>query len=369
MMNIPSMRIYIPKEDRESLTHCFEEIIDSKILTEGKYCKELEKQLSEYLGVKHIVVTNSGTGALELVLRAMRLSGEVVVPTETFSATLYAVLRAGCKPVLADCEDDMYLSPNDVKRRITNNTKAVLVMHVGGHISESIEELLKLCEQHTIPLIEDAAQAAGSRFQGLFACNLGEGAACSFFPTKVIGSAEGGFAAFKDDEVAERARLIKDQGKSVGNYCTVQGYNWRMNEFQAALALSQLKRVEDFIKHREGIARLYDKRLEEFSGATIKPLVRSHMERPNWYKYICFLLGADREKLKARLRAKQISLSGEVYEIPCHIQPAFEDLQYKRGDFPIAERVCATHICFPMTSELTIEQANYFIDSLKEELA
>jgi perosamine synthetase len=367
-MKIPPMRIHIPEEDRQRLLSRFAEVIESKILTEGKSCRELERELSEYLGVKHVVVTNSGTGAIELTLRAMGVKGEVIVPTETFSATLYAVLRAGCRPVLADSEPDMYLSPYEVRKRVTDKTKAILVMHVGGHISESIDELRELSEERNILLMEDAAQAVGSKFDGIFACNLGQSAASSFFPTKVVGSAEGGFATFRDDETAQRARIIKDQGKFRGNYCTVQGYNWRMNEFGAIIALSQLARIEDFIGHREHIAALYDKRLKEFSTDVIKPLERSTRERPNWYKYICFLGGVDREALKARLKTREISLSGEVYEVPCHTQPAFEDLQYKQGDFPIAEKVCSTHICLPMTSELTIEQANYFIDSLKEEL-
>jgi len=367
-MQIPPLRIYIPEEDKQWLLSSFEEIIDSNILTEGKFCAELEKNLSSYLGAKNVVVTNSGTSALELALRALPLTGEVIVPTETFSATLYATMRAGCKPVLADSESDMYLSPRDVKRRVTNKTRAVLVMHVGGHISDSIEELRDLTRDRGIPLIEDAAHAAGSKFDGTFACNLGESAACSFFPTKVIGSAEGGFVTFRDDESARKARLMKDQGKSRGNYCTVQGYNWRMSEFQAAIALSQLKRIEEFISRRESVARIYDERLKELPAGKLEPLPRSTRERPNWYKYICFLKDEDRDLLKTKLKSKGINLSGEVYEVPCHMQPAFEELGYRKGDFSKAEQVCATHICLPMSSNLTADQANYFIDSLKEEL-
>lgn len=368
-MNVPPMRIFIPAEDKEWLLHRFDDIIESRILTEGKFCSELENKLSSYLGAKHVTVTNSGTGAIELTLRAMNISGEVIAPTETFSATLYAILRAGCRPVLADSGPDMCLSPGDVRKRLTSKTKALMVMHVGGHISDSIYELMELCQTHGIPLIEDAAQAIGSKFDGTFATNIGEAGASSFFPTKVVASAEGGFAAFKDENAAQASRVIKDQGKYRGNYCTLQGYNWRMSEFQAVIALSQLARVEDFIQHRERIASFYDGKMIELPTHKIKSALRSARERPNWYKYICFLESFNRDELKMRLKAKGISLSGEVYEVPCHTQPAFEHLNYKQGDFPMAEAVCASHICLPMTSDLTVEQADYVVECLKKELS
>ena len=362
---IGSMRIYIPQEDKEWILDKFSDILDSRILTNGKFCADLEKELGNYLGVKHVIATNSGTGALEAMIEAHELKGDVVVTPETFAATIYAIQKAGCRPVFADVGADMSLDPDLAAKKITNSTKAIMTVHIGGHVSPRVWELKELADRKGIPFLEDSAHAIGSKLNDKFAGTIGSSSGFSFFPTKVIGSAEGGFLATNDPEIAENAQLLRDQGKKVGNLCVVKGYNWRMSEFQAVIALSQLRRLEDFIARRNEIARQYSELLKSrpFQG-NMQEMPVPKEARPNWYKFIAFLQGIDRASLRAKLKERSIELSGEVYEVPCHTQPAFEDLGYRQGDFPVTELVCKSHVCFPLMASLTDAQVQYFCNTL-----
>lgn len=369
-MKIPPTRIYIPDEDKEWILAKTGEVLSSGILTEGPFCQMLEKELSNYLGAKHVVVTNSGTGALEAMLRAFPLKGDVIVPTETFSATIYSVLRSGNKPRFADSGADASISLDGVKKALTRETKAVMLVHIGGFISDSAVEIREFCEKRGLAIFEDAAQAMGSKYDGKSPGAFGRSAGFSLFPTKVMASAEGGFVATNDENLAGTVKLLKDQGKADGNYCSVQGYNWRMSELQAIVALTQLRRLEQFIKTREEAASVYDRELGSgrFTGRLTK-LRSSNKCRANLYKYIVLLTRHQRAEVKKRLKDDGISLSGEVYEVPCHTQGAFKELGYKKGDFPIAEEFCDSHICFPLTARMNQEQASFFVDCLDKVLA
>ena len=362
---IGSMRIYIPEGDKAWILEKFSDILDSRILTNGQFCADLERELGSYLGVKHVIATNSGTGALEAMIEAHGLKGDVVVTPETFAATIYAIQKAGCRPVFADVGADMSLDPDLVAKMTTNNTKAIMTVHIGGHISPRVWELREIAERHGIPLLEDSAHAIGSKLNDKYAGTIGSSSGFSFFPTKVLGSAEGGFVATNDPEVAENVQLLRDQGKKVGNLCVLKGYNWRMSEFQAVIALSQLRRLDEFIARRNEVSKRYSRLLESkpFQNK-LRGLPVPKDARPNWYKFIAFLQGIDRGTLRAKLKDKSIEMSGEVYEVPCHTQPAFEDLGYKEGDFPVTERVCQSHVCFPLMASLTDAQVQYFCNTL-----
>jgi perosamine synthetase len=366
-VKIGGTRIYIPEKDQEWILEKTREVLESAILTEGKFCRELESDISKYLGVKHVIATNSGTGALEVMLRSLNIRGEVIVTPETFSATIYAILRAGCRPVFADVGSDMALNPDRVKEKMTNKTGAILTVHIGGHISEGTQVLAELAEKKGIPLVEDSAQAMGSKLGGVSAGNFGRGSGFSLFPTKVMGSAEGGFFVTNDSKAAEDAQLYKDQGKKVGNLCTVQGYNWRMSEHTAIVALTQLRRLDQFISRREEIASQYYSMVRSESlREKMTEMYVSPRARPNWYKFVAFLsTKIEREQLKARLKERSIALSGEVYEVPCHTQPAFAELGYKEGDFPVAEKISKAHVCFPLMANLTDAQVQYFGEAIR----
>src|SRR3989475_8859175 len=232
------------------------------------------------------------------MIRSQALNGKILVTPETFAATIYAIQKAGCRPVFADIGQDMSLDPDQVAKKITKDTAAIMTVHIGGHISPTVWQLKELADQHDIPLLEDSAHAIGSKLNDKYAGTIGSSSGFSFFPTKVLGSAEGGFIATNNTEVAENAQLLRDQGKKVGNLCVVKGYNWRMSEFQAVIALSQLRRLDQFIARRNEIAKQYSQLLESkpFQGkVTALPVPKG--ARPNWYKFIAFLQGIDRGEL------------------------------------------------------------------------
>ena len=369
-MKIPAAKIYFPQEDRKELLKQIDEILQTGQLTLGKYTKEFEERFAAYVGTKYAIAVNSGTSALEIPLRALDVKGHsVIIPTNTFFATPASVIHAGGEVIFTDVTENLCIDPESVKENIRNDTKGVIVVHIGGIIAPQIKAIQEICEDHNLFLIEDAAHAHGSTLDGKMAGGFGDAAAFSFYPTKVMTSGEGGMITTDDKKIYGRALVFRDQGKAgfYGNVHTEMGYNWRMSEVHAAIGLSQFARLEEFIRNRREIAKIYDDELKEIDGVTptkIPPEVRS-----NYYKYVALLDdGVDRAAIKKELREKYgVGMSGEVYELPCHLQPIFKEMQgFKEGDFPIAEDVCKRQICLPVFATMTEEQAKYVIDSLGE---
>ena len=369
-MKVPAAKIHFPEEDRKKLLEQIDGILGSGQLTLGKYTTEFEERFAEYVGVKHAVAVNSGTSALEIPLRVLDVQGSsVIVPTNTFFATPAAVIHAGGKVIFADVTENMCLDPDSVREKIEKDTKGIIIVHIGGVIPPQIKEIQKICLEHNLFLIEDAAHAHGSTLDGDMAGTFGDAAAFSFYPTKVMTSGEGGIIVANSEEIYKRALVFRDQGKAgfFGNVHTEMGYNWRMSEIHAAIGLSQFARLEEFIADRRRIARIYDRELEKVNGVTlvkIPPEVKS-----NYYKYVAILEdGIDRAALKKELKEKySVGLSGEVYELPCHLQPIFKDLYgFNGGELPVAEDLCKRQICLPVFATMTDDQAEYVINSLKE---
>ena len=369
---IPPAQVHFPAEDLEELTARLREILQSGRLTLGPYTENFEKGFATLHQRNIGVAVNSGTSALEIILRAMRIQGgDVIVPTNTFAATAFAVLHSGNRLVLADVDGQMFLDPEDVQKRITPDTKAVIAVHIGGRVVPSIESLAAICEAKRIPLIEDAAHAHGSRLLDRFAGTFGVAAAFSFYPTKVITSGEGGMVVTDDEELAAKCRVLRDQGKAGfgQNLHTELGYNWRMSEIHASIGLSQLKRLHEFIESRRKIAAIYDKGLA--SLGSLESLRDVDGMYSNYYKYIALLSPlVTRADLKATLKQNfGISLSGEVYDLPLHLQPVFRaNLSAAPGSFTMAEDLCRRHICLPVFASMTAEQADYVVASLHEVL-
>jgi dTDP-4-amino-4,6-dideoxygalactose transaminase len=369
-MNIPAARIYFPEADRKRLVSQIEGILESGQLTLGKYGKEFEERFAQYVGAKYAVAVNSGTSALEIILRALDIEGSsVIVPTNTFFATPASVIHAGGMVIFADNTSNLCLDPRSVRKAIKRDTRAVIIVHIGGLVPPEIMEIQQLCKERGLVLIEDAAHAHGSTLNGKQAGTFGTAAAFSFYPTKVMTSGEGGMITTDDENIYQRALVFRDQGKAgfLGNIHTEMGYNWRMSEIHAAIGLSQFARLEEFINDRRRIARFYDRELAKVDGLS---LVRIPPEaKSNYYKYVAILRdGIDRAALKKELREKySVSLSGEVYELPCHLQPVFKDLfGFKGGDFPVAEDLCKRQICLPVFAGMTEDQAGYVVQSLKK---
>lgn len=363
---IPAARVQFSAEDRAWIVEKIDEVLASGMLTLGRYGKEFERRFAALCGVKHAVSVGSGTAALEIALRAIGVEGkEVVVPTNTFFATAAAVVHAGARPVFIDMDPASFaIRPEDVERALTARTAAVVVVHIGGVVSERLPELVELCRRKGVPLVEDAAHAHGSSYQGTMAGAFGLAAAFSFYPTKVMTSAEGGMLVTNDDRIAEEAVIYRDQGKAsfLVNAHTRMGYNWRMSEPHAIIGLRHLERLPEMIADRQRIAALYDDALAGFRE--LVPLRVPEGGVSNYYKYIAVMRERrDRQELKRQLRERfGVSLSGEVYEEPLHRQPVFAS--YGNGPLPVAEDLCARHICLPVYSGMEEDEARQVIEAL-----
>jgi len=367
---IPPTKPYFPKEDVKTIQDCVQKILNSGRLTLGEYTKRFETEFSHACRVKHAVAVNSGTSALEVALRSLGLSyGEVLVPTNTFTATAAAVIFSGCEPVLTDVNPKtLCIDLENVQKHLTPKTKAVIAVHIGGTICPEIMDIAEFCKENHLFLIEDAAHAQGSTLDGLPAGSFGDVGCFSFYPTKIMTSGEGGMITTNREKVARKAVILRDQGKEGfgGNAIVELGYNWRMNEISAAIGLTQLRRLAEFIRQRRKIAKYYDGKLCGING--IKPMNMAGNSISNYYKYIFFLLpDISRNDFKMKLKEKGVRCGGEVYWPPLHMQPIYQRLLgVKKGDFPAAEEACNRMVCLPMYSQMRIDEAEYVMEKIEE---
>ena len=352
-----------PASDQAEIAAAVTEMLASGALTLGPYTRGFEAAFAAaHTGPRppspdgpHAVAVASGTAALTIALLALGVRGrEVVVPANTFYATAAAVLQAGARPVFADVEAGTFaLSAATTAAALTPRTAAVVTVHIGGLISPQIDELQALCDERGIALVEDAAHAHGATFDGRFAGSFGAAAAFSFYPTKVVTSGEGGMVLTGSEELAQEARIYRDQGKGAfsANHHVRLGSAWRMSELHAATGLVHLRRMEEFIARRRAVAARYDKALGDLDG--IQPLAEPPGCRSNIYKYIALLPpGLDRARFKSELAQRfQVKLSGEVYDLPLHRQPVLAE--YAGPPLPVAEELAARHICLPVHSDMT----------------
>ncbi len=365
---VPAAKIQFLPEDRAWIGERLQEILETGQLTLGKYGTQFEEKFAQLCGCRHAVAVNSGTSALEIILRVLGVEGkDVLVPTNTFFATAAAVVHAGARPVFVEMDPESFaIRPEDMEKCLTPKTVGIIVVHIGGIISHRIRDLEALAQKKGIWLVEDAAHAHGSSRDGTRAGAFGIAGAFSFYPTKVMTSGEGGMIVTSDPKLAEEARLYRDQGKAgfTQNAHIRMGYNWRMSEPHAIIGLKHLDRLPAMISDRQRVARAYDRGLEEFHH--LSPLKIRAGGISNFYKYIAVLKEkGDRKTLKASLRNRYgVSLSGEVYEEPLHKQPVFET--YASTPLPISEDYCARHICLPIFSGMKEEEILQVLLALKD---
>jgi len=370
-MKVPASKPYFFSKDQKFILDGLKKILVGKsFLSMGNYGKLFENKFAKFIGTKYAVSCNSGTSALELICRSLNIQGkEIIVPSNTFIASVNAILNAGSKPVFADCGDDMCINYENLKKKITKNTAAIMVVHIGGIITKDIFKIKKLCKNKKIFLIEDAAQAHGSSLKKKKAGSFGVAAGFSFFSTKVMTTGEGGMVTTNSLEMVKKMKSMREFGKIkkgiYTNYHTSIGYNWRFGEINSLMGLMQLKSIKKFINGRKKIARIYDTELSDLKNIEIiKP---SNSKEHNYFKYIILLKNKKREIVHKYLEKNSISPGGYVYEIPLHKQPIFK--KYNKLKLNNTEKYCSKHMCLPIFYNMKSIQAKYVIKVLKKILS
>jgi len=392
-MKVPILRIPFTTEDKDFITSKIADVLDSGMLTSGKYTKEFEDLFSKFVGCKYAVTTNSCTSALEIIIRSLGIEGKsIIVPTNTFLATALAVMHSGNRVIFADSDPATFcLDPDDLKRRITEDTAAVILVHIGGIITPAYYEIKEICEKRGIYLIEDCAHAHGCSIDGKKAGTLGVAGAFSFFPTKPLVTGEGGMITTDDAELFKNACMIRNHGKNpeLGGKISEFGYNYRISEITAVLGIQQLKKADKILAERRKIARWYDELLVDVKNikrVEIPPNVIS-----TYYKYIIYLSEEYSPiDVKRVMREKYgVALTGEVYDNLCHQEPIWQKYTYcgkLRGkevnckmwpkcgcdmvqdDFPGASYLSRHHVCLPLYPGLSEDDVKYVVESLDKTL-
>lgn len=365
----------VTEEEIDFFAEASKTILKSGRLILGENTTEFEKAFAEYVGTKHAIAVNTGSSGLEIILRLKKAEGTtVLVPTNTNFATVAAVLRVGGTVQYLDMDENTFapslqMVQDAVERGGTPDISGVLWVHIGGVISPDFPEVVEYCHKNGLFVLEDTAHAHGSQINGVQAGNLGDGAAFSFFPTKIMTTFEGGMITLNDDEEDYIARSLRNQGKrgmDFGGLHTDFGNSTRISEVHAVLGRIQLAKLPQMIARRQRCYELITAPLRE-AGITF--VSTDHMDSASQYKLMVLLPeGKTAKEVKAALAEEDIFLGGTVYEIPCHLQPVFEEV-CKGESFPNAEYWCPRHICPPLTSGMTDEEAKIVGDALVRHLS
>ncbi len=340
-----------------------EKVIDECAFSLGFAVEEFEKNFSNYLNVKHVIALNNGTSALHLALKSLNISenDEVIVPSWTFIATAWAVSYVGAKIVFADVDEETWqINPEDVKRKITKKTKAIIGVHIYGQ-PFNINEILNLANEYNLYLIEDAAQAHGAEYYNRKVGTFGIVNAFSFYPSKNLGSyGEAGAITTNNDEIAERIKILRNQGQKTKYEHVEIGYNMRMEGFQGAVLNVKLKYLEKWNERRREIARRY---LNQINNPKIK--FQKVVEGGKGVYHLFVIKVKDREKFIDHLEKFGVGYSFH-YPKPVHLQKAYEFLNYKEGSLPITEELSKTTISIPLFPEMTEEEIDYVIKVIND---
>lgn len=376
MKHIPYGRQSIGKDDIEAAV----KVLRSDWITQGPKIREFEEALCGYAGSKYAVAVSSGTAALHVACLAagIKEGDEVITSPITFAASANCALFCGGRPVFADIrEGSVNIDPCEIRKKTGKRTKVIIPVHFAGHPAD-LEEIRKIAKERGLTVIEDAAHALGAEYKGskIGSCKYSDMTVFSFHPLKSITTGEGGAVLTNSKALYERLLLYRNHGitkdrdkmeKSEGPWYYEMhelGFNYRITDFQSAIGISQLKKLDRFVEERRKIASLYSEELSGLDGIILpleKPYVRSA-----WHIYYVRLRDAKkRGALFHDLQKSNIGL--QVHYIPVHLQPYYRKLfGYKEGDYPIAERYYKSAMTLPLFPGLKQNQIKYVVRSLKK---
>ncbi|MFM9984351.1 MAG: DegT/DnrJ/EryC1/StrS family aminotransferase [Flavobacteriales bacterium] len=349
------------------------DVVQSTAFIGGPVVKSFQENLEKYTGIKHVIPCANGTDALQIAMMALDLQpgDEVITASFTYVATAEVIALLKLKPVLVDVNPETFnIDVKAIERAISPKTKAIVPVHLFGQCAD-MEAILGLAKKHNLYVIEDVAQAIGSKYtfsNGAIVSAGGMGiiGATSFFPSKNLGCYGDGGALFtNDDDMAAKMRMIANHGQVVRYYHDSIGVNSRLDAMQAAVLDIKLRHLDEYNNARRAAADYYDR---AFAGIKqLRTPVRATNSTHVFHQYTLITDGIDRFKMQEFLASKKIPAM-VYYPVPLHMQKAYSDPRYKEGDFPVTEDLCKRVISLPMHTELRTEQLDFIVASVKEYL-
>jgi len=380
MKRIPYGKQYLDNDDIQSVV----DVLNSDWLTCGPTVREFEQRLCDYTGAKYAVVVSSGTAALHLAILSLGLSGkwEGITSPNTFLASANAIIYGGGKPVFADISEDTYnINHSEIDKQINSNTKVIIPVDFAGHPAD-MKEIYDIAKKNGLFIIRDACHSIGSSYMGqkTGGCLYSDMTIFSFHPVKHITTGEGGAILTNNKKFYDKLIRLRNHGIVRNNdafrfknqwpwYYEMQdlGYNYRITDIQCALGLSQLKKLDAFVKRRREIVSIYNK---VFSGIDeVKIPTEKENVFSSYHLYVLLIdfvgIGINRVEFMEKLKEKGILT--QVHYIPVHLQPYYRDnFGYRDGNYPVAEEYYQKAISLPLYPSMTDEDVEYVIKCLRE---
>jgi len=346
---------------KQEVIKAVEEVFEKTAFTNGFSVQNFEKAFSAYCGTKHAVAVNSGTSALHLAMIALGIGpgDEVIIPANTFIATAWGPTYTGAIPVFVDCDPETWqVDATKIEQKITQKTKAIIGVHLYGQPFD-IDAVKTIANKHKLFMVEDAAQAQGTKYKGVKVGGFGEMACFSHYPGKNLGTyGEGGSITTNDDSYYYRLCKLRNHSSRDKYYHDEIGFNMRMGGVEGAVLTVKLKYLDQWNDRRKEIAGMY---FSEIHNPKIKMQVQLERAESNYHLFV--ITTSDREKLLKHLNDRKI-FPGMHYPVPCHLQKAYKYLGYKKGDLPNAEYLAEHCLSLPMFAELKDEEVLYVIENV-----
>jgi len=357
---------------KDTVNASIQEVLDNTAYINGPQVQKFQKDLEQYLDVKHVIPCANGTDALQIAMMGLGLQpgDEVITADFTFAATVEVIALLQLTPVLVDVDADTFnISVDAVKKAITPKTKAIVPVHLFGQAA-NMEAILALAKEHNLYVIEDNAQAIGADYTFADGTKkkagvMGHVASTSFFPSKNLGAYGDGGAIFtNDDDLAHALRGIVNHGMYVRYHHDVVGVNSRLDSLQAAVLNAKLPLLNTYNKARQAAANKYSAALANHANI-VTPVITGDADSHVFHQYTLRILNADRDALMQHLLDKGIPCA-IYYPIPLHSQKAYADARYNEEDFPVTNQLVKEVISLPMHTELDDEQIAFITDSILE---
>lgn len=364
-MNVPLLDLKAQYQTiKGAIDSAVAEVLESQHFILGPKVDQCEKAIAAYSKCSHGVGVSSGSDALLACLMAENIgpNDEVITTPYTFFATVGAIARLGATPVFVDIDPTSYnLDTAQIKSKITPRTRAIIPVHLYGQMAD-MDPIMQLAEEHHLVVIEDAAQAIGAEYKGRRAGAIGHYGCFSFFPSKNLGAAgDGGMIVTNDAQRAEKLRILRGHGSKPKYYHKIVGGNFRLDAIQAAIVSAKLPHLDAWTTARQLNAKRYDRLFSESGLPVGLPSVLA--ERHIFNQYVIRV--AQRDQLQAYLQKNGVGTE-VYYPVPMHRQECFAYLGYSIGAFPESERAASETLALPINPELTEEQANFVVGSVRD---